>query len=1439
MIQDAVDVALAGDTVVVTNGVYGTGGRAVAGTLTNRVATDRPIIVQSVNGPEFTLIEGAGEHGSSNRIRCVYLGTNAVLSGFTLTNGWASTGHDDASEVADGGGVWSELSGVVNNCTLTGNSARFGGGAYGGTLYNCTLNGNRADRGGGGAAYSTLSNCILTENVGGKGYGGGAYDGTLNNCTLTGNGAEAGGGALRGTLNNCTLAGNGAMDGGGALYGTLNYCTLTGNSASFSGGGASGGTLHNCTLTGNSAGFYGGGASDGTLNNCTLMSNSAGKGGGGASGGTLNNCILYYNTANSGPNYFGSTLNYCCTTPDPGSGAGNITAEPLFVDLAAGNYRLRWDSPCVDAGTNLTGLVTNDLDGNPRPLDGNGDGIAAFDLGAYELKPVRPIIVSQPQDRTNVAGTTATFTLDAYGTAPLHYEWRFEGAELSGETNQALRLTRVTPSQAGDYTLVVSNAYGSITSAVVRLTVIVPDPGPRYVWQDSPDPAPPYADWATAAHTIQEAVDVALAGDTVLVTNGVYGTGGRGVVGTLTNRVAIDRPIIVQSVNGSEHTLIEGASRIRCVYLGPNAVLSGFTLTHGQTSYSHNDASEVTGGGGVWSELSGVVSNCCITGNSALRGGGACGGTLYNCVLSNNSGPFGFGGNGGGAYAATLYNCTLSENRGQYGGGAYSSMLYHCTLTNNYAGDDGGGASGGTLYDCHLTHNAADDGCGAAGSTLYNCTLTTNRAWNTFGGGVRGGTLNNCTLTGNSAFRYGGGANGGTLNNCNVTGNSAEYGGGASRGTLNNCTLASNSADISGGGAYGATLNNCIVYYNTAGVDGANYYSSTLDYCCTTPLPPTGVGNITAEPLFVDLLNGNLRLQPTSPCIDAGTNQDWMIGATDLDGNPRISGGVVDLGAFEFPTTPPFIMAQPLDQTVNEGGATEFSVPAGGTAPLAYQWWLSNAPIANATAPHLFITDATMNSAGIYCVVVTNGYGAVTSSNAALTVLPAQAKIRAMAASGVSGVRVVVPIHLTASSNENALGFSLVYDPAVLLYDSAALGSGSAGGSFLANTSQTQLGRLGIAVALPTGVAYALGTQEVAQVTFLARPVTAVTMTLVNFGDQPTSRELVNVAAVPLAATYSGAAVQITPGTYEADVAGRPNGDHSLSIADWVQEGRFVAGLDTVTNPNEFLRADCAPRSNLGNGNLTVTDWVQAGRYAVGLDPITIVGGPTAGHSPGALGPLASKEAPSAGEGLRALRVLGSNLWAGQTVTTCLQMDSLGDETALGTSLQFDSTALVFLSARLGAHAPGATLNVNTNESAAGKVGLLLSLPFGSTLASGTRELVLLDFQASAHASGVVSLAMDDVPVVREVSDAAANALSTVYENGVVEVAGLPVLNAALLNQSIQLSWTVPTALFVLQASETMAGWSDVVEPSTTNGLIVSVTLPQSSTHQFFRLRKN
>ena len=880
-IQEAVLAAGPGDTVLVTNGLYATGGFAVNVTTSNRVAVTKALQVRSVMGPEFTVIRGYQLSGITNgegAMRCVYLTDGAVLDGFTLTNGATRDPSDPAKFPRDGsgGGVWclstnalvtncilvgnsavhhggGAFSGTLNNCTLTGNKANAGGGTCSNTLNgctisgnyssgdhgggarasvlnNCTLTGNSSAYGGGGAVFATLNNCTLLRNS--AAYGGGAYGSTLSNCTLSNNLAytemvgdlggplnigggtafcrlsnctlsnnraeSCGGGAYQSTLTNCTLIRNSAYDSGGGAYSTTDYsafgtmynCTLSGNFASTNGGGVYGGTLNNCALNGNSANNNGGGACYCMLSNCTVTGNSAYNFGGGVYDGTLNNCIVYYNRGWGGMNSYICTFNYCCTTPmwNPDSG-NNITNEPALASAS----HISSVSPCRGMGQAASASGV-DIDGDAwldHPSIGCDEYIDAAVTGA--------VTVAIGAAWTNVApGIAVDWTALISGRVSSSV-WDFGDGNLLSNRPYASH----SWATAGDYAVVLrayndSNPGG--VSATVTVWVVVPPL--HYVAVGSTNPVAPYTNWATAAQTIQDAVDAAsVPGALILVSNGIYATGGRAVHPLMTNRVAVYKPLEVRSVNGPQVTTIQGyqlwpptyhgcgAGAIRCVYLTNGAVLNGFTLKKGATRIvDMYFVSREHDGGGMWCE-----------------------------------GP--------------------------------------------------------------------------------------------------GALVSNCILTGNSAYGQGGGVTGGTLNNCIVKGNWASEVGGAVGGILNNCTITGNSTDMNSAGVFRATLNNCILQYNI----GPNYVSfgeTLLNYCCTAPMPTNGTGNITNEPAFVDLAGSNFRLQSNSPCINSGNNA-YAAGSTDLDGRPRIVGGTVDMGAYEYqgPGMSEFL-----------GWLAQFSLPTDGTA---------------------------------------------------------------------------------------------------------------------------------------------------------------------------------------------------------------------------------------------------------------------------------------------------------------------------------------------------------------------------------------------------------------------------------------------------------------------------------------------------------------------------
>jgi len=377
---------------------------------------------------------------------------------------------------------------------------------------------------------------------------------------------------------------------------------------------------------------------------------------------------------------------------------------------------------------------------------------------------------------------------------------------------------------------------------------------------------------------------------------------------------------------------INGSNAYHVVTVGSEvtqtAVLDGFTITAGQADGSH---SAVQTGGGIYNESGTLtMSNSILSGNTAeIYGGGMFSGygstlTTTNSTLSGNTAGY-YGGGINNSGTTTLINSDLSGNMAAFGGGIFN-LFGPLTITNSSLSGNTTSSSGGGIYNYYGT------------LTISNSSLRSNEA-DSAGGGISsfGGTttLINSGLSGNMADSAGGIFNLGTfyVTNSTLSGNTAELNGG---GVLNHC-IEPLPGELMCGSIY---LANSILWANSA-ITGTQLFhhpnattiisfsdindsggSSSWD----SSLGTDGGGNIDADPLLVRIPDpgdgdwstpldndyGDLRLQLTSPAIDAGDNDAVPAGVTtDLEGRPRFvdivevpdtgSGTppIVDMGAYE------------------------------------------------------------------------------------------------------------------------------------------------------------------------------------------------------------------------------------------------------------------------------------------------------------------------------------------------------------------------------------------------------------------------------------------------------------------------------------------------------------------------------------------------------------
>lgn len=839
-IQSAIDAAHSGNTIIVNPGTYGE----------NIKFQNKNIALSSVN-PKLpscinaTVIDGGGEgatveFGGAETSQC-------ILTGFTITNGGLSgiSGHGTRATI--------DNNRIINNVN-----------------FQCV---EETGTGAGATANNAFQYYMFS------GIGGGIADcnGLIQNNIIAGN--QAGG-----PINISNQTG---------LFYELDR-TFVGAALH-----ACNGTVRNNTIWGNTC--Y---ASDipqrSVLSECT---------------GVITNNIIWGNDADASL-YLSSEPTYCDVAGYSGGALGMLNSDPLLVDPAHGDFHLTAASPCIDAGSYMSGMNA-DYEGNPHGLHvvslPRGDN-SHYDIGAYEFIPTLTTPTISPESGQVGSPFTVTLTSPDH-SATIHYGLYdantnnylgggvyFNPLNYGGTPGQSLRIDAyasidpqgliVSPHVTRTFTFAApaplppdvnppSGEYASPLrisisdfendNVTIRYTLNGADPSatetayaglptetiysapflisgvpgqtvtvkvralqsnhlpsgitvrtytipyPKRLFVDDDAPAGGNGNWQTPYRKIQDAIDTAANGDTIIVAPGTYHE----------NIRFGNQNVILQSRDPHSwatilKTVIDGGANGPTVRFGgcerPDCILTGFTITNGRHPFGAGIAGENTHAS---------IQNNYIMNNIAY---GVTGVVTATHPQAGNP-------------AVTVQELTRALT-GQGGGLAYcqgpiqNNVIAYNTCATVKTADPGN--SPGVIYVYH-------DSTLYQGSALFGCD----------------GAIRNNTIYGNT--------------------------GGDS--VMKSC--------------WGMTGNNIV---------WANYPASCSD--CLTPTysviqdwAGVGAGNRALDPLLVDPLHNDFHLRTGSSAIDTAVTGSAL---QDLEGNTRGATGTVgiangrwDIGAFEYLVAPP------------------------------------------------------------------------------------------------------------------------------------------------------------------------------------------------------------------------------------------------------------------------------------------------------------------------------------------------------------------------------------------------------------------------------------------------------------------------------------------------------------------------------------------------------
>jgi len=420
--------------------------------------------------------------------------------------------------------------------------------------------------------------------------------------------------------------------------------------------------------------------------------------------------------------------------------------------------------------------------------------------------------------------------------------------------------------------------------------------------------------------TIQAAIDDCNDGDVVIVAPGTYTGNGnrdidfRGKAITVSSINPNDPNIVATTVidceGGKWGTMDKHRGFVFYSSEGNNSALLGVTISNGLqnegagiycsasptianciVTVCSTESRSYNGGGGIHLYGSNaIIRNCTITRNFGRLGGGihCTGGSpiINNCTITRNDAD-----TAGGFYCRNsnpiIDNCIIEQNTsGGHGSGIYCNEGNHLTINNSFIANNSGASSAiystkGTLSvrNCRIEENSGSGIRAYLGDiSISHCNIMENIGHGIYRWGKRDSTIRNCIITSNSSNGIYSASSYPAIYNCTIIGN------------LSNGIYSQDNAR--------PTIKNCIIWDNAGSPVVGKYI--TVTYSDIENSWP-GEGNINSDPMFVNPDSNDFHLLPDSPCVNMG-DPNYVPGSneTDIDGDPRIFNGRIDIGADEW-----------------------------------------------------------------------------------------------------------------------------------------------------------------------------------------------------------------------------------------------------------------------------------------------------------------------------------------------------------------------------------------------------------------------------------------------------------------------------------------------------------------------------------------------------------